>query len=78
MEKYQGGINEIERERFFKKYPEAKSWSWTARRGGDLKVFVRGPIRHHEHATLILDIWHEVVPNTESRSRMARHVAFLD
>lgn len=75
---YPNGMTELQRKKFFKIYPESKAWRWTTRRGGDIKVHVRGAIRHPEHATLTLDFWHEVIPNTESKSKMMQHVAFID
>lgn len=44
----------------------------------DPAVHVRGAIRHPDHKTLILDGWHQVVPNTENESSGGRFVAFLD
>lgn len=44
----------------------------------DADVFVRGRIRHHDHATIHLPFWHKVVMNTETRSRAMEHLAFLD
>lgn len=34
----------------------------------DPEVYVRGPIRHPDHATLILPDWHRVFVNSEARS----------
>ena len=47
-------------------------WSQMVRNAG---VFVRGTIRHPDHATIVLDEWHRVLMNTEARSEA---VAFLD
>jgi hypothetical protein len=41
-------------------------------------VFVRGKVRHPDHKTIVLNVWHEVAMNTESQARAMRHVAFLD
>jgi hypothetical protein len=41
-------------------------------------VFASGRIRHSDHATVVLDNWHQVLMNTERRARAMRHVAFLD
>jgi len=72
------GFSMVQRRKLFQEHPETQNWRWRSRRGGDIKVHVRGAIRHHEHATLTLDIWHEVIPNTENRSAMMKHVVFLD
>ena len=56
---------------------KAKNWGWrTMQRNPG--VFVRGRIRHSDHATVTLHSWHQVVMNTENQSRAMRNVAFLD
>lgn len=44
----------------------------------DAIVYVRGYVRHSDHATIWLDGWHRVFMNTETQSRAMRNVAFLD
>jgi hypothetical protein len=44
----------------------------------DAEVFVRGLIRHPDHATIKLPYWHKVVMNTETKAKAMQHVAFLD
>jgi hypothetical protein len=44
----------------------------------DARVYAKGSIRHPDHKTIRLPYWHQVVMNTETRSRAMRHVAFLD
>lgn len=44
----------------------------------DAAVYVRGAIRHTDHATLMLKGWHRVEMNTENKSRAMANVAFLD
>ena len=57
--------------------PQAKKWAWrTMQRNPG--VFVRGRVRHPDHATIMLHGWHRVVMNTENQSRAMRNVAFLD
>jgi hypothetical protein len=41
-------------------------------------VYVKGAIRHADHATIWLADWHEVVMNTETQAEAMRHMAFLD
>jgi hypothetical protein len=36
------------------------------------KVFGRGKIRHPDHSTVTLSVWHQIVPNTEQRSTPSR------
>ena len=57
--------------------PKAKGWGWrTMRRNPG--VYVKGRIRHADHATITLNGWHQVLMNTESQSKAMRNVAFLD
>jgi hypothetical protein len=44
----------------------------------DMDVYVRGRVRHPDHATLQLDGWHRVLSNTELRARAMQQVVFLD
>jgi hypothetical protein len=56
---------------------EARKWRWrTAQRVS--RVFVRGHVRHPDHRTITLHVWHRVLMNTENQSRAMRHVTFLD
>jgi len=74
---YPNGLTEKEYRVIIVKNPRAKNFGWqTMRRNAS--VLVKGRISHPDHATVILDIWHEVVPNTESQSIAFRDVSFLD
>jgi hypothetical protein len=53
----------------------AHQWRPMLRNAG---VYVKGAIRHPDHATVWLTCWHAVVMNTETRALAMRHVAFLD
>jgi hypothetical protein len=44
----------------------------------DPKAYVRGAIRHSDHKTIVLDCWHEVQMNTETKAKAMRQVYFLD
>jgi hypothetical protein len=44
----------------------------------DAVVYVRGEIRHPDHATVVLGGWHRVLMNTENRSKAKQFLAFLD
>ena len=50
---------------------------YTARTLTD-KVYVRGAVRHPDHATLTLNCWHEVVLSQEGAAGVGRVVTFLD
>jgi len=56
---------------------QRQRWSWGVRKRNP-KVYVRGRVRHPDHATVALDGWHEVFMNTESLSQAMRDVVFLD
>lgn len=73
------GLTEAQREDFLREYPQARSWPWEVRRVNP-EVFVRGRIRHPDHATLVLRGWHRVFPNTEPSTAGARPapLVFLD
>ncbi len=42
------------------------------------RVYVRGRVRHADHATIYLEGWHRVVMNTENQALAMQHVVFLD
>jgi len=56
---------------------ERGRWSWRVMKRNP-KVYVRGRVRHPDHATVNLDGWHEVFSNTEHLSQAMRDVVFLD
>ncbi|HYM76571.1 MAG TPA: hypothetical protein VE377_11390 [Candidatus Dormibacteraeota bacterium] len=56
---------------------ERGRWSWRVMRRNP-KVYVRGRVRHTDHATVTLNGWHEVLSNTEHLSKAMRDVVFLD
>jgi len=57
--------------------PKAKGWGWRTMLR-DAAVYVKGRIRHADHATITLHGWHRVLMNTEGQSKAMRNVAFLD
>ena len=44
----------------------------------NLRVYARATVRHSDHATITLPLWHRVLMNTATQSRTMAHVAFLD
>jgi hypothetical protein len=56
---------------------KASSWDWRAMRR-DAGVYVKGRVRHADHKTITLHVWHRVLMNTETQARAMRNVAFLD
>ena len=71
------GLTQAEFNSFLSRKPEAKNWHWTTMRRNP-SVYVKGRIRHADHATIELREWHRVLMNTESQAAAMRHVAFLD
>ena len=71
------GVTEAQYKVILTGSPRSRSWGWrTMRRNPG--VYVKGRIRHPDHATVTLHGWHRVVMNTEGQSRAMRNVAFLD
>jgi len=75
--RHPNGVNDSRYHKILSDNSKAKSWGWrTMRRNPG--VYVRGRVRHPDHATITLQGWHRVVMNTENESRAMRNVAFLD
>ncbi len=56
---------------------ERRSHNWTVMKRNP-SVWVKGTVRHSDHATIVLDCWHEVFSNTENLSFAMRNIVFLD
>lgn len=70
-------LNETQYRRFVQRQPNAATWAWQVLRRNP-RVYVRGRIRHPDHATIMLPDWHCVVLNTETETETMRNVAFID
>ena len=75
--RHPNGVTGPEYQRILADNPKAKGWGWRAMRR-NAGVYVRGRIRHPDHATITLHSWHRVLMNTENQSKAMRNVAFLD
>lgn len=75
--RHPNGITEARFQSITSSNPKAKSWGWRIMRRNP-GVFVRGRIRHADHATITLHGWHQVLMNTEGQSKAMRNVVFLD
>ena len=71
------GLTQPQYNAFLSHKPEAKHWAWTTLRRNP-SVYVKGRVRHADHATIVLPDWHRVLMNTETQAAAMRHVAFLD
>ena len=74
---YPQGLTSAEYRLLLSGTPEAKSWAWRAMRRNPT-AYVKGTVRHPDHATIRLDDWHQVVMNTEAEAPGAKSVVFLD
>lgn len=75
--RHPNGVTESQYRKIISGNSKAKSWGWrTMRRNPG--VYVRGRVRHADHATITLHGWHQVLMNTENQSRAMQNVAFLD
>lgn len=72
---FPNGITQAEFERLDEKLIRHPGWRTMVR---NPHVFVRGTVRHSDHKTVVLNGWHEVFMNTETRAAAMRNVAFLD
>jgi hypothetical protein len=71
------GVTQTQYQSILAGNPKAQGWGWrTMRRNPG--VYVKGRVRHADHATITLHGWHRVVMNTEGQSRAMKNVAFLD
>lgn len=71
---YPNGLTHREYKALIEANPRARNYNWrTMQRNA--AVYVRGTVRHPDHATIVLDTWHRVVMN---RERQTETVAFLD
>lgn len=76
-DRHPGGVTESQFRTICSTHPKAKTWGWRAMRRNP-GVYVRGRVRHADHATILLPCWHRVVMNTEGQAKAMRNVAFLD
>jgi hypothetical protein len=75
--KHPNGITDREYQALVRNNPAAARWGWR-RMCRDMGVYARGAVRHPDHATIVLPVWHRVFMNTETQSRTMANVAFLD
>jgi len=73
--KYPTGLTALEYNRLAESERQAANFSMMQR---GATVHVRGEIWHLDHDSVVLNGWHRVLLNTESRSKAMRFLAFLD
>jgi hypothetical protein len=74
---YPGGLDMASYRQLLLDKPEKRKHDWRSMKR-DATLYVKGRIRHSDHATLVLDGWHRVVMNDESRAPSMRSVSFID
>jgi hypothetical protein len=75
--RHPNGVTEAQYGSILAENPKSKGWNWRVMRRNP-GVYVRGRVRHADHATITLRGWHQVLMNTEGQSKAMRNVAFLD
>ena len=75
--RHPNGVTEAQYKAILSGNPKARGWGWRTMRRNP-RVYVKGRIRHADHATITLHGWHRVSMNTEGQSKAMRNVAFLD
>ncbi|MEM1183452.1 MAG: hypothetical protein AAGI53_00430 [Planctomycetota bacterium] len=75
--RYPNGVSENRYQQLLHQRPVLRSDHWTVRRINP-NVYVRGRVRHLDHATIHLPWWHLVQMNTEHKAPSMQHVAFID
>ena len=75
--RHPNGVTEPQYKGILAGNPKAKNWGWRTMRRNP-SVYVKGCIRHADHATITLHGWHRVLMNTEGQSKAMKNVAFLD
>lgn len=71
------GLTEAQYKEAIERDQKARQAKWRTM-SRNAKLYVKGRIRHPDHATLNLGLWHRVEMNTEHRSRARADVIFLD
>ena len=71
------GLDEKAYRKWLRKNPDRRDVRWQVMRRNPV-VYAKGKVRHPDHKTICLDVWHRVEMNTETQARAMEHVAFLD
>jgi hypothetical protein len=75
--KHPNGLTQDQYRVLLQRDPTASRWGWQVmhRNPG---VYARGTVRHADHETITLPLWHRVIMNTETKSRTMANMAYLD
>jgi hypothetical protein len=69
------GLTQAEYGRMPRQQREKHRWTRMRRNAA---AYARGTVKHRDHETIVLEGWHRIVMNTETRAAAMQHVAFLD
>jgi len=75
--RFPGGVPHARYLQLVRSSAHAAAWHWQQMTRNP-ELYVRGEVRHKDHATLTLPTWHRVLMNTENEAAGRRMVAFLD
>lgn len=74
---YPAGLSEAAYRELVTAQPEKKRLRWMVMRI-NAQAYARGKVRHPDHKTIRLGVWHRVLMNTENEAPAMRHLVFLD
>ena len=75
--RHPNGISPAQYERILRRFSGSSAWGWERQRRNP-RVYAKGRVRHPDHQTINLHVWHQVFMNTEHQSDTMRNVAFID
>ncbi len=76
-DEYPQGLLREEYLDLLRRKPRARTLTWR-RMFRNPEAYVKGKISHPDHKTIVLQVWHRVLMNTEAQSQAMRHLVFLD
>jgi len=74
---FPNGIDEGAYQKQLLSSPEARHWGWSLMRR-NMDVFGRGKVKHPDHRTIVLNGWHQILPNREAEAPFIETLVFLD
>ncbi len=75
--KFPNGITEAEYNKLCNQNPKYRKHNWKIM-VREPKVYAKGKVSHLDHATIVLNGWHQVEMNLEFKAPSMRNISFLD
>lgn len=75
--RFPAGLDAVAYQKHVQENPEARHWGWSVMRR-NMDVFGRGKVKHPDHKTIVLNGWHQILPNRESEAPFIETLVFLD